>query len=113
MLDDVNYLGPDPHKAGGGGKYEGRFDEAQLEFVRNVLAHTPDDTLIVIVMHIPIRTFLDDEPYQNLQDRDAFFALFEGRRYTVSFSVTRTRPSIIISAARTAGRVRLPFTSTS
>jgi calcineurin-like phosphoesterase family protein len=86
MLDDVNYLGYDPHKVGGGGKYEGRFDEGQLEFVRNVLAHTPDDTLIVMVMHIPINTFLDNEPYQNLQDRDAFFALFEGRRYTVSFA---------------------------
>ena len=79
-------LGPIPHKAGGGGKYEGRLDEGQLEFVRNVLAHTPDDTLIVMVMHIPINTFLDNEPYQNLQDRDAFFALFEGRRYTVSFA---------------------------
>src|SRR3984885_7510360 len=86
MLDDVNYLGPDPHKVGGGGKYEGRLDEGQLEFVRNVLAHTPDDTLIVMVMHIPINTFLDNEPYQNLQDRDAFFALFEGRRYTLSFA---------------------------
>jgi len=86
MLDDVNYLGHDPHKVGGGGKYEGRLDQGQLEFVRNVLAHTPDDTLIVMVMHIPINTFLDNEPYQNLQDRDAFFALFEGRRYTVSFA---------------------------
>ncbi|HZZ21161.1 MAG TPA: metallophosphoesterase N-terminal domain-containing protein [Roseiarcus sp.] len=86
MLDNVNYLGPDPHKPGGGGKYEGRLDEWQLEFVRNLLAHTPDDTLIVIVMHIPIRTFLGDEPYQNLQDREAFFALFEGRRHTVSFA---------------------------
>ncbi len=86
MLDDVNYLGPDPHKPGGGGKYEGRLDEGQLEFVRNVLAHTPDDTLIVIVMHIPINTFLGNEPYQNLQDRDAFFALFEGCRFTVSFA---------------------------
>jgi hypothetical protein len=86
MLDDVNYLGPDPHKPGGGGKYEGRLDQGQLEFVRNVLAHTPDDTLVVVVMHIPINTFLDNEPYQNLQDRDAFFALFEGRRYTVSFA---------------------------
>jgi hypothetical protein len=80
MLDDVNYLGQGPHK------YEGRFDPVQLEFVRNVLAHTPDDTLIVMVMHIPINTFLDNEPYQNLQDRDAFFAPFEGRRYTVSFA---------------------------
>jgi hypothetical protein len=84
MLDDVNYLGPDPHKPGA--KYEGRLDEGQLEFVRNVLAHTPADTLIVMVMHIPINTFLGNEPFQNLQDRDAFFALFEGRRYSVSFA---------------------------
>ena len=86
MLDDVNYFGFDPRQPGGGGKYEGRFDEGQLAFVRNVLEHTPDDTLIVIVMHIPVRTFLGDESYQNLQDREAFFALFEGRRYAVSFA---------------------------
>ena len=86
MLDDVNYLGPDPAKPRGAGKYEGRLDEGQLAFVRNVLAHTPDDTLIVVVMHIPIRTFLDDEPYQNLQNREALFSLFEGRRFTVSFA---------------------------
>lgn len=84
MLDDVDYLGPDPRRPGG--KYEGRFDETQLEFVRNLLAHTPDDTLIVVVMHIPIRTFLDNEPYQNLQNRAAFFSLFEGRKFVVSFA---------------------------
>jgi hypothetical protein len=86
MLDDVDYLGFDPHKPGGGGKYEGRLDEAQLAFVRNVLAHTPDDTLIVAVMHIPIRTFLDDDAYQNLQNRQVFFDLLAGRRFTVSFA---------------------------
>jgi hypothetical protein len=86
MLDDVDYLGPVPAGPGGGGKYVGRFDEGQLDFVRNVLAHTPDDTLIVAVMHIPIRTYLGDEAYQNLQNRDAFFSLFEGRRFTVSFA---------------------------
>ena len=69
-----------------GGKYEGRLDEAQLEFVRNVLAHTPDDTLIVAVMHIPIRTFSAPSRWQNLVNKDALFELFEGRRYTVSFS---------------------------
>jgi hypothetical protein len=86
MLDDVDYLGPEPARPGGGGKYEGRLDEGQLEFVRNVLKHTPDDTLIVAVMHIPIRTFLDNDAYQNLQNSEAFFSLFEGRRYTVSFA---------------------------
>ena len=43
MLDDVDYLGSDPAKPRGSGKYEGRLDEAQLEFVRGVLAETPPD----------------------------------------------------------------------
>ena len=86
MLDNVDYLGRDPAKLRGEGKYEGRFDEAQLDFVRNVLAHTPDDTLIVAVMHIPLRTFLGTEPSQNTADKEAFFRLLEGRKHTVSFS---------------------------
>ncbi len=86
MLDNVDYLGPDPTKPRGSGKYEGRFDDAELEFVGNVLAHTPDDTLIVAVMHIPIRTFLGTDAYQNTANKEAFFKLLEGRRHTVSFS---------------------------
>ena len=85
MLDNVDYLGPDPKKPHGS-NYQGKFDEAQLEFVRNVLAHTPDDTLIVAVMHIPLRTFLGNEPYQNTVNSDAFFKLIEGRKATVSFA---------------------------
>ena len=86
MLDDVDYLGADPAKPKLGGKYEGRLDEGQLEFVRNVLAHTPDDTLIIVVLHIPMRTAVGDERWQNLVNKEALFELFEGRRYTVSFS---------------------------
>ena len=84
MLDDVDFLGPDPHRPGG--KYEGRIDDAQLDFVRNVLQHTPDDTLIVVVTHIPIKTAVGPEPWQNLVNRQALFDLFEGRRFTVSFA---------------------------
>src|ERR1700728_3824884 len=69
-----------------GPNYYAFFYAQTLFLMLNVLAHTPDDTLVVVVMHIPINTFLDNEPYQNLQGRDAFFALFEGRRYTVSFA---------------------------
>ncbi len=86
MLDNVNYLGPDPGKPRGSGKYEGRFDDAQLEFVRNLLAHTPDDTLIVAVMHIPLRTFLGTDAYQNTVNKEAFLKLLERRKHTVSFS---------------------------
>jgi hypothetical protein len=87
MLDDVDYLGHDPEKPKGAGKYEGRIDDKQLEFVRQTLARTPAETLIVIVMHIPILNTIDpQENYDRLVNRDALFALFEGRKYTVSFS---------------------------
>jgi hypothetical protein len=86
MLDDVDYLGPDPAKPGRLGNYEGRLDDAQLAFVRNVLARTPDDTLIVIVLHIPIKTAVGPETWENLVNRQALFDLFEGRRFTVSFA---------------------------
>ena len=86
MLDDVDYLGFDPAKPGGSGKYEGRLDEAQLDFIRSVLAHTSPDTLVVAVMHIPIRTYLGAEPYQNLADKDALFRLLEDRKFAVSFA---------------------------
>ena len=87
MLDDVDYLGADKTRPRGEGKYEGRIDAAQLDFIKNVLAHTPRDVLIVMVMHIPIETYLDhDQAFDMLTNRDAFFALFEGREFTVSFS---------------------------
>ena len=87
MLDDVDYLGHDPAKPKGAGKYEGRIDARQLEFVRQLLSHTSPETLIVVVMHIPITNALDpQEPYDSLTNRDALFALFEGRKYTVSFA---------------------------
>src|SRR5271165_7195718 len=86
MLDDVDYLGPDPAKPRASGKYQGKLDEGQLAFVGAVLARTPPETLVIAVLHIPIRTYLGDEPYQNLVNRDALFRLLEGRKYTVSFA---------------------------
>ena len=86
MLDDVDYLGFDPKKPRGAGKYEGRLDARQLEFARSVLAHTPDDALVAVVMHIPIRTYLGSETWQNLVNKEELFKLLEGRRFAVSFS---------------------------
>jgi hypothetical protein len=43
--------------------------------------------LIVAVMHIPLCTYLDfNDPSVFLTNRKDFFALFAGRKYTVSFS---------------------------
>jgi hypothetical protein len=87
MLDDVDYLGTDPRKPHGQGIYEGRIDPTQLAFIEAVLSHTPADTLVVMVMHIPITTYLDpDHPYDVLANRDKLFALFEESKFTVSFA---------------------------
>ncbi len=87
MLDDVEYLGPDPKRPRETAPYIGKLDPDGIDFARNLLAHVPDDKLIVVVLHIPLRTDLDPVgPDVNLTNRADLFALFENRRYTVSFS---------------------------
>ena len=78
---------------------------AQLEFVRNRRWRTtPAETLIVIVMHIPIVNVIDpQENYDRLVNFADLFALFEGRKYTVSFSGhTHTTEHHYFDAALTA-----------
>ena len=87
MLDDVEYLGPDPSRPKATAPYIGKLDPDQLSFVKNLLAHVPEDKLIVLVLHIPLQNYLDDRgPDVNLTNRSELFALLEGRRFTVSFS---------------------------
>jgi hypothetical protein len=87
MLDNVDYLGPNPARPGGSGKYQGRIDPKQMDFVKNLLAAIPADKLLVVTLHIPLRTYIDPEdPAQNLTNRAEFLKLFEGRPHLVSFS---------------------------
>ncbi len=64
------YFGPD-------GKYKGHFTEAQIAFVKNYLAHVPDDKLVVLLMHIPIVI---------CDNRKEIFQLIEKRPHTFSTS---------------------------
>ena len=102
MLDDVDYLGHDPARPKGAGKYEGRLDDAQLEFIKQTLSHTPPETLIVVALHIPLVNVIDpNENYDRLVNRQALFDLFEGRKYTVSFAGhTHTTEHIYFDAAQ-------------
>ena len=86
MLDDVDYLGADRTKPHDAGKYEGRLDAAQLDFVRNLLAQVPDDKLIVVTLHIPLKTDQGDDAAQNLTNRADLLKLLSGRRHTFSMS---------------------------
>lgn len=86
LLDNVEYLGTDPSRPNGFGKYQGRFGERQLDFVRNVLANVPKDDLVVISFHIPLRTHVTDNAANNTLDRRDFLAAISTHPNTVSFS---------------------------
>lgn len=102
MLDNVDYLGADPAKPRMAGKFEGRIGERQLAFIGNVLAQTPQDRLVVTVMHIPLKTYLDPKaPNQNTLDKAELLKLLGDRLRSPSPAIP-TRPSIIISAPTTA-----------
>jgi len=86
MLDNVEYLGTDPNRPRRNGKYQGRIGERQRAFIASVLAETPADRLVVAVMHIPLRTYLDPQaPGMNTLDRAEFLKLI-GSRPCVSFA---------------------------
>jgi 3',5'-cyclic AMP phosphodiesterase CpdA len=87
MLDNINYLGPDPARPYGAGKFEGRFGERQLAFVANVVKDYPADRLVVACMHIPLRTYIDPtDPAINTADRADLLKLLSGRPHTLSFA---------------------------
>jgi hypothetical protein len=78
LLDNVEYLGDH--------KYQGRFGADQLGFIRAVLAKVPADQLIVLCMHIPLRTLAGDTPAFATTDWQEFLGVIAGRAATVSFS---------------------------
>ncbi len=81
MLDNVAYLGPDPSRpADRGGKYMGEFGSRQLAFVENVLKETAKDRLVVACMHIPLESYVNDDPANGTADRNDFLKLFAGRK---------------------------------
>ena len=87
MLDNVNYIGSDPAKPHSRGKYEGRIDQRQLDFIASVLKEYPADKLVVTCMHIPLKNYLfSDDPSMNTINCRNFLKLISGRPNTISLS---------------------------
>ena len=79
MLDNVRYLGADPTRDKGAGRYEGRIGERQLAFVEAVLRETPRDRLVVVALHIPLHNDLTDIPGDTTADRVQLLRLLGDR----------------------------------
>ncbi len=85
VLDNVDYLGTDPTKPNGFGKYRGFFGERQLGFIRNVLANVPREQLVVFSFHIPLRTLAGTEPGVATVDAKEFLTAIGTHPNSVSF----------------------------
>ena len=77
VLNDVIWIPGDGKKQKG--RYVGGLGEKQLEFLRNDLAATPKDQLVVLMMHIPLYTI-------QTEDREAVYRLLEERPRSLSLS---------------------------
>lgn len=76
VLDDVRWIGPQGDQKG---RYVGAFGETQLAWLRQDLALTPDDQLVVVCFHIPLPDVQESE-------RDAFLAVMKSRRSSLSLA---------------------------
>jgi hypothetical protein len=85
LLDNVDYLGTDPSRPNGLGKYRGFFGERQLGFVRNVLANVPRENLVVCSFHIPLKTLAASDAANNTVDAKDFLSAIGTHPNTVSF----------------------------
>jgi hypothetical protein len=78
VLDNVEYLG--------GTKFRGHFGPAQLGFIRNVLANVPREQLVVLAMHIPLKTLFGTSPEVATVDAADFLKAVADR--PASFSIS-------------------------
>lgn len=87
-IDDVHYLGSnvgidEPHERGAG-RYRGRIDDVQLEWLAHDLQHVAPEKLVVLGMHIPLRSSdFSEHPERNVANREALFRLIEKREHVV------------------------------
>lgn len=91
VLDNVIYAGTSRGSDGapvrGNGGYRAGFTARQLEWLERDLARVPADRLVVVAMHIPLRTWLDPTAANaNVLDLEHFFSILSRRERVISFA---------------------------
>lgn len=86
VLDNIFYQGhgeSDPADYRGNGGYEARIGAEQLAWLERDLALVPDDKLVFLAMHAPLRSYQEKPGTRtvNTQDRRELFELLAGREH--------------------------------
>ena len=82
VLDNVMWGGA--KNSGGSGSYTGGLGNQQITFLENLLPHFPEDQMLMLMMHIPLKS--SEAPLNPNSDYRRLFRLIEKRPYTMSIS---------------------------
>ena len=85
VLDNVAYSGWD-HQNNRHGTYVGQLSEKQLTWLENDLSQTPDDYLVVINTHIPLKTTQSDAGSINTVNKQELFEILKHRKHLLALS---------------------------
>jgi hypothetical protein len=80
VLNSVKYKGWNQKEDKRGG-YIGYVHERQLEWLKNDLSFVPKDHLVILAMHIPIISYLEQTPATTIINRSHLFKLLENRQH--------------------------------
>ena len=84
VLDNIVYQGggePTADNLRGQGRYVAEFDERQMQWLANELAHIPDDKLLFFAMHAPLEIEGTDAPGVTTSNRRELFELLGKREH--------------------------------
>ena len=87
VLDNIFYNGGGEVTADnlrGSGGYVAKFDKAQLKWLERELSYIPEDKLIFLAMHSPLKTYVGDHESANTSNRKALFKLLGKREHLYS-----------------------------
>jgi len=82
VLDDVEWKNEGEKEA----HYIGKIGEKQLKWLENDIHYVPDDYLVVLMMHIPLYTFLSEDPSVKVDDRDNLFQILKNREHLLALA---------------------------
>jgi len=95
VLDDLEYPCKDRDGSRSfceaGKTYNGIIDDMQMEWLKNDLSYTPMNKLIVLNMHVPIVSFVDQySKKHSVDNRKELYAILDGRKVVALSGHTHT-----------------------
>jgi len=85
VLNSVKYNGWNKEK-NEKGDYIGYLHDRQLTWLKNDLSFVPEDHLLVLAMHIPVRSEMYKEENNLIVNREALFKILENRKHLLALA---------------------------